>query len=113
MSWTWTTDRASSYAGRYEGGPTERDAVYHQGTAWPWWLGPFVEAWVRVGGGGVEAQREARRRFVTPVIAHLDEAGLGHVPEIADAEPPHTPRGCPFQAWSLGELIRLDRRLAR
>ncbi|MGE0462799.1 MAG: amylo-alpha-1,6-glucosidase [Vicinamibacterales bacterium] len=101
------------YAGRYKGGPTERDAVYHQGTAWPWLLGPFVEAWVRVRGGGVEAQREARRRFVTPVIAHLDEAGLGHVSEIADAEPPHTPRGCPFQAWSLGELIRLDRRLAR
>lgn len=101
------------YAGRSEGGPTERDAVCQQGTAWPWLLGPFVEAWVRVRGDGVEAQREARRRFVTPVIAHLDEAGLGHVSEIADAEPPHTPRGCPFQAWSLGELIRLDRRLAR
>jgi predicted glycogen debranching enzyme len=100
------------YTGRYEGGPAERDAVYHQGTVWPWLLGPFVEAWVRVRGGGVKAQRDARRRFLTPVLAHLDEAGLGHVSEIADADPPHPPRGCPFQAWSLGELLRLDRRLA-
>jgi glycogen debranching enzyme len=44
-----------------------------------------------------------------PLIDHLDRAGLGHVSEIADAEPPHTPRGCPFQAWSLAELIRLER----
>jgi glycogen debranching enzyme len=43
------------------------------------------------------------------MLDHLQAAGLGHVSEIADADPPHTPRGCPFQAWSLGELIRLDR----
>ena len=41
-------------------------------------------------------------------MAHLAEAGLGHVSEVADAEPPHLPGGCPFQAWSLGELLRLD-----
>jgi glycogen debranching enzyme len=40
---------------------------------------------------------------------HLDEYGLGHLPEIADAEPPHTPRGCPFQAWSIAEAIRIDK----
>ena len=51
----------------------------------------------------------ARERFIVPLQRHLDEAGLGHVSEIADAEPPYTPRGCPFQAWSLGELLRLDR----
>jgi glycogen debranching enzyme len=45
------------------------------------------------------------------MLAHLEEAGLGHVSEIADAEPPFTPRGCPFQAWSVGELIRLDRQI--
>jgi predicted glycogen debranching enzyme len=101
------------YAPRYEGGPAERDAVYHQGTVWPWLLGPFVDAWVRVRGGSAKVQREARRRFVAPLVDHLAEAGIGHVSEIADAEPPHRPRGCPFQAWSLGELIRLDRRLAR
>ena len=101
------------YAPRYAGGPAERDAVYHQGTVWPWLLGPFVDAWVRVRGGGPQVQREARRRFVAPLLAHLDDAGLGHVSEIADAASPHTPRGCPCQAWSLGELIRLDRTLAR
>jgi predicted glycogen debranching enzyme len=99
----------AGYAPRYEGGPEARDAVYHQGTAWAWLLGPFVEAWLRVRGGTTEAKREARARFVAPLLAHLDEAGLGHVSEIADAEAPHTPRGCPFQAWSLGELLRLER----
>jgi len=53
-------------------------------------------------------KRQARGRFIVPLLAHLDEAGLGHVSEVADAEPPHTPRGCPFQAWSVGEALRLD-----
>ena len=99
------------YRGRYEGGPLERDGAYHQGTAWPWLLGAFVDAWVRVRGGGPDAVREARRRFLGPLEAHLDEAGLGHVSEIVDGDPPHTPRGCPFQAWSVGEMLRLDRRV--
>lgn len=97
------------YCARYEGGVRERDGAYHQGTVWPWLLGPFVEAWVRVRGGGPAVKREARRRFLTPLLRHLDEAGLGHVSEIADADAPHTPRGCPFQAWSVGEALRLDR----
>jgi predicted glycogen debranching enzyme len=97
------------YARRYEGDSSARDAVYHQGTVWPWLLGPFVDAWVRVRGNTVAAKREARERFLAPLQAHLETAGLGHVSEIADAEEPFTPRGCPFQAWSLGELIRLDR----
>lgn len=97
------------YAARYEGGVRERDGAYHQGTAWPWLAGPFVEAWVRVRGGGGDARREARARFVQPLLQHLCTAGLGHVSEIADAESPQLPRGCPFQAWSLGELLRLER----
>ncbi|TMB12791.1 MAG: glycogen debranching protein [Deltaproteobacteria bacterium] len=96
------------YAPRYEGGVRQRDGAYHQGTVWPWLMGPFVEAWVRVRGGSAEAKREARERFLAPLRRHLDEAGLGHVSEIADAEPQHLPRGCPFQAWSVGELLRLD-----
>jgi predicted glycogen debranching enzyme len=95
------------YAPRYEGGVRERDGAYHQGTVWPWLMGPFVEAWVRVRGATPDARREARVRFLEPLLAHLDDAGLGHLPEIADAEPPHTPRGCPFQAWSVGEALRL------
>ena len=98
-----------AYAGRYEGGPLQRDGAYHQGTVWPYLAGAFVDAWVQVRGGADDAKREARARFLAPLLAHLDEAGLGHVSEIADGDAPHTPRGCPFQAWSLGELLRIDR----
>jgi glycogen debranching enzyme len=87
----------------------ERDGSYHQGTVWPWLIGPFVEAWVRVRGGTNEVKREARGKFLAPILAHIEEAGLGHISEIADADAPHTPRGCPFQAWSVGEALRLDR----
>jgi predicted glycogen debranching enzyme len=97
-----------AYVPHYEGGPDTRDAAYHQGTVWPWLLGPFVEAWVRVRGDDRAARREARRRFLEPLVQHLEEAGLEHVAEIADGEPPHAPRGCPFQAWSVGEALRLS-----
>ena len=99
------------YAARYEGGPSSRDAIYHQGIVWPWLIGPFVDAWLRSRGDTPEARDEARSRFLQPLLAHLDAAGLGHVSEIADAEPPFAPRGCPFQAWSVGELLRLDRKV--
>ena len=101
--------RNPAYAGRYEGGVRQRDGAYHQGTVWPFLAGAFAEAWVRVRGAGEAAVAKARERFLAPLLAHLDQAGLGHVSEIADGDAPHTPRGCPFQAWSLGELIRLDR----
>jgi len=97
------------YHPRYEGGPLERDTAYHQGTVWPWLLAPFVDAWVRVRGARPATLRAARARFLAPLEAHLSEAGLGHVSEIADAEPPHTPRGCPFQAWSVGAYLEIER----
>lgn len=100
------------YAPRYGGDPRMRDGAYHQGTVWPWLAGPFVEAWLRVRGGTGAARAEARRRFLAPLLAHLETDGLGHVAEVADAEPPHAPGGCPFQAWSLGELIRIERMTA-
>ncbi len=99
------------YAPRYEGDLRARDGAYHQGTVWPWLLGPFVEAWVRARGDTGDARDTARRRFLPPLQRHLGEAGLGHISEIFDAEPPHRPRGCPFQAWSLGEFLRLDRQV--
>jgi predicted glycogen debranching enzyme len=98
----------TGYVGHYEGDPLHRDGAYHQGTAWPWLLGPFVEAWVRVRGDTVAVREEARSRFLEPVERHLCEAGLGHVSEILDGDAPFTPRGCPFQAWSLGEVLRLE-----
>jgi glycogen debranching enzyme len=61
-----------------------------------------------VRGSSPTALRQARERFLVPLTAHLAEAGIGHVSEIADAEPPHAPRGCPFQAWSVGEVLRLS-----
>ncbi|HYV18005.1 MAG TPA: amylo-alpha-1,6-glucosidase [Verrucomicrobiae bacterium] len=99
---------ARGYAPRYLGGVAERDGVYHRGTVWPWLLGPFVEAWVRVRGSSPLALRQARARFLLPLTEHLAAAGLGHVSEIADGDAPHAPRGCPFQAWSVGEVLRLS-----
>ena len=97
------------YRPHYAGGVRDRDGAYHQGTAWPWLAGAFVDAWVRVRGGTDEARNEARARFLAPLIAHLDQAGLSHVSEVADGDLPHTPGGCPFQAWSVGETLRIDR----
>jgi predicted glycogen debranching enzyme len=96
------------YTARYEGDVRSRDGSYHQGTVWPWLMGPFVEAWVRVRRNSRSAKREARARFLEPLLHHMTQAGLGHISEIADAELPHAPRGCPFQAWSVGEALRLD-----
>jgi predicted glycogen debranching enzyme len=103
--------REPGYAGRYEGSPARRDGAYHQGTVWPWLMGPFVEAWVRVRGGGEAVKHEAAERFLAPLLASLDDAGLDHVSEVADGDPPHRPGGCPFQAWSLSELMRLQLRV--
>ena len=72
------------YIASYQGAVRERDSAYHQGTVWPWLIGAFVEAWVRVRGGSAAAKREAHWRFVLPLLEHLSHAGLGHVSEIAD-----------------------------
>jgi len=104
--------RDPAYRGRYEGGVAERDGAYHQGTVWPWLIAAFVDAWLRVEGDDAAHREQARRRFLAPLQAHLATAGLGHVAEIADGDAPHTPRGCPFQAWSLGELLRALARTA-
>jgi predicted glycogen debranching enzyme len=98
-----------AYLGRYEGGPEQRDAAYHQGTAWPWLMGAFVQAWLRTRGDDAGAKAQARERFVAPLEAQVGAAGIDHLFEIADGDAPFTPRGCPFQAWSLGELIRAQR----
>lgn len=96
-----------AYRGRYAGAPLERDGAYHQGTVWPWLLGPFVEAWLRVQRPDDAARSAARARFLMPLDAHLDRAGLDHISEVADGDAPHTPGGTPFQAWSLGERLRI------
>ncbi|ARP84441.1 glycogen debranching protein [Bordetella genomosp. 8] len=108
-----------AYTGHYRGGPVQRDAAYHQGTAWPWLIGAFVQAWLRTrataGAQGDElspaALEQARERWLAPLYRHLDEAGLDHVSEIADGDAPHRCAGAPFQAWSLGELLRVENML--
>jgi glycogen debranching enzyme len=102
-----------SFVGHYGGSPQTRDAAYHQGTVWPWLMGPFVEAWVRTRGNTKTARRQARTEFLEPLTRHLGTSGVGHISEIADGDEPFTPRGCPFQAWSLGEYLRLDRLVLR
>jgi predicted glycogen debranching enzyme len=97
-----------AYRPRFEGGPLSRDGAYHQGTAWPWLLGPFVEAWLRLQPDPDTAKAQARGRFLPPLRMHLAEAGLGHVSEVVDGDAPHHPGGCPFQAWSLGALMQIE-----
>jgi predicted glycogen debranching enzyme len=97
------------YHARYLGGPDERDRSYHNGPVWPWLAGPFIEAWVRVRGSTAEARREARTRFLVPLLAR--SIGTGHLPEICDGDAPHRAVGCPFQAWSVAEAIRIDQLL--
>jgi predicted glycogen debranching enzyme len=94
------------YRARYEGGVASRDGSYHQGTVWPWLMGPFISAYIRVHGRDRESLQRATG-WLEGFREHLHEAGLGQISEILDAEPPHRPRGCIAQAWSVGELLRV------
>ena len=93
------------YRPRYEGGVRDRDGAYHQGTVWPWLMGPFLTAYVKVHGRSQESRKQARA-WLAPFEEYARTAGLGQIPEIADGDPPHTPRGCIAQAWSVAELLR-------
>jgi glycogen debranching enzyme len=93
------------YRPRYEGGVLERDSAYHQGTVWPFLLGPLVTAWIKSFGRNAKS-RSAARGFLNGLEAHLGEGCLGQVSEIFDAEAPHHPRGCFAQAWSVAEPLR-------
>ncbi len=93
------------FCASYEGGVAERDAAYHQGTVWPFLLGPFVTAWVKTYGESPAVRREARE-FLQGLFEHLHEACLGQVSEIFDGARPHRARGCVAQAWSVAEPLR-------
>ena len=95
------------YVSAYLGDLRNRDAAYHQGTVWPWLIGPFAVAHLRAFNDAAVV-----RSFLEPLADHLRDAGVGSVSEIADASPPHTPRGCPWQAWSVAELLRAWRAVA-
>jgi predicted glycogen debranching enzyme len=95
----------SRYRARYEGDQSSRDSAYHQGTVWPWLLGPFVSAYVRVNGGTAQSRARARD-LLRGIEQHLTESGLGQISEIFDGDAPHHPRGCFAQAWSVAEILR-------
>ncbi|HUE75182.1 MAG TPA: amylo-alpha-1,6-glucosidase [Chloroflexota bacterium] len=90
------------YQPRYYGNLRARDAAYHQGTVWPWLIGPFIDAWIRVRPGDLASAR----RLLDGFEEHLGEACIGSISEIHDAEAPFTSRGCISQAWSVAEVLR-------
>jgi len=94
------------YRAACAGAPAERDRAYHQGTVWPWLLGAYVTATAKAQGA-TEETKSHLRGLLKPFLTHLTVAGLGQVSEIFDGDAPHAPRGCPAQAWSVGELLRV------
>src|SRR5262245_10309358 len=97
------------YKSRYFGDLRARDAAYHQGTVWAWLVGPFVDAWLKVYPNDLDGARDALDGFVP----HLDDACIGSISEVFDAQPPFTPRACIAQAWSVAEVLRVWVKLAR
>ena len=93
------------YHGRFEGGPYSRDSAYHQGTVWPWLMGPFVTAYLKVNGRSQATRRQAEA-WLSPLRSYLENEGVGQIPEVFDGDPPHRAAGCYAQAWSVAEILR-------
>jgi predicted glycogen debranching enzyme len=94
------------YRGRYEGSPASRDSAYHQGTVWPWLMGPFISAYLYVHGHSREAQAQAAQ-WLAELRRYAAQEGLGQLPEVFDGDAPHRAGGCIAQAWSVAELLRV------
>ena len=90
------------YKAKYYGDLRSRDAAYHQGTVWGWLIGPFIDAWLKLH----PENPAGARKFLEGFVPHLNEACVGSISEIFDAEAPFTPRGCIAQAWSVAEVLR-------
>jgi predicted glycogen debranching enzyme len=88
------------YKPRYDGDLRARDAAYHQGSVWAWLIGPYVDALAKV------YPEQCNLELLRGFSKHLDQACIGSISEIFDAEEPHTPRGCIAQAWSIAEVLR-------
>ncbi len=99
--------KSSEYRGRYAGSWTDRAKAYHNGTAWPWLLGPFVTAFLKVKGHLPKSREFAFENFLQPLFnEQTAQAGLGTLSEVYDGDPPHSPGGCVSQAWSVAEPLR-------
>jgi predicted glycogen debranching enzyme len=99
------TPKHPDYRPHYQGGVWERDSSYHQGTVWPWLIGPFITAYVKVNNRSAAARQHAAA-WLACFESDINTIGLGQISEIADADLPHTARGCMAQAWSVSELLR-------
>jgi predicted glycogen debranching enzyme len=97
------------YKGRYEGGPLSRDAAYHQGTVWPWLMGPFLTAYFEVNGNSA-GTREQVRQWLSELSQYIQDEGAGQLPEVFDGDAPHRPGGCIAQAWTVAEILRVATR---
>jgi len=95
-----------NYKGRYFGPPMKRDNAYHNGTVWTWLIGPFLQAYLKVNQHSPDAMRQARV-WLQPLIDNMNQGCVGQIPEIFEADEPHRPVGCPAQAWSVAEVLRL------
>ena len=94
------------YRGRHRGSVVERDEAYHQGTVWPWLIGPLTDARLAAGRNDATVGLDA-------LVGHLGDWGVGSVSETADGDAPHNATGCPFQAWSVAEVLRARRAVGR
>src|SRR2546428_10418388 len=95
----------SQYRGRYTGGPAERDGAYHQGTVWPWLLGPFISAYVKVNRDSDVARRQAAE-WLAPLKDHLADGGLGHISGNLDGDAAHGAWGWIVQAMRRLYILR-------
>lgn len=96
--------RDPRYIGRYAGGPVQRDGAYHQGSVWPWLLGPYIDALISVNGGSNETRLRALE--ILRPLRELNAGGINTLPEIFDGDLPQRPGGCIAQAWSVAEVLR-------
>jgi len=103
-----TLERSDSrYRGVYFGDRRSRDQAYHNGTVWPWLLGPFTTAFLKANGCTDSNRQYALKNLIQPLLMmQMSQAGLGTISEIFDGDEPHMPRGCIAQAWSIAEPLR-------
>jgi predicted glycogen debranching enzyme len=94
------------YHGTYRGSPRRRDEAYHNGTVWPWPMGAFLEAYLKVHERSKESIEQARR-WLEPLLETMQHACIGQISEIFEGDEPHRPVGCFAQAWSVAEALRL------
>jgi len=95
------------FVGRCVGDRRSRDTAYHNGTIWPWLLGPYVSAYLKVNDYSPQARKDALENMILPLFSvGIHQGGLGTISEIYDCDPPNAPRGCISQAWSVAEPLR-------